>query len=41
MSQTVIGVDITFRQILGKILMEGPSLSLSKPERPLVIKSKL
>jgi hypothetical protein len=36
--QIVIGVDVAFRQILDKILAEGPSLSLDKLKS--LIKSK-
>lgn len=38
--QLLISADVTFRQILDKILTKIPSLSLDKPEMPLVTKSK-
>jgi hypothetical protein len=31
--QIVIGVDVAFRQILDKILTEGPSLSLRQTKK--------
>jgi hypothetical protein len=40
MCQTVIGVDMTFCQILDRILTEGPSMSLNKLEKPPAIKNK-
>jgi hypothetical protein len=39
--QTVIGANIAFRQILDVSLIQGPSLSLGKSEKPRVIKNKL
>jgi hypothetical protein len=39
-SQTVIGVDVAFHQILDEILTNGLFLSLGKLKEPLVIKSK-
>jgi hypothetical protein len=38
--QKVIGVDMTFCQILDKILIEGPSQCFGKPEGLPMIKSK-
>jgi hypothetical protein len=38
--QVMIGVDVTFYQILDIILTQRSSLSLGKPERPPVIKNK-
>jgi hypothetical protein len=38
--QIMIGAYVVFRQILSKILRDGPSLSLYKSDRPFMIKSR-